>query len=270
MLGVLDLNISRQSMNDLVDLVNTKIKAVIDAAGPQVVYVDWEADTQTITGRYCEPGVDESWHLFSGGVSQDREQTAFYEWGTTKDDDTPEDKGHDELRKRQDSTLSPNTTAGNMTFEGLHHTETPLDVLLLIHSILGRIANYVIEGSINNPAAYNNSQQSLGFQITGSLLPDQYGRVFHPTKYGNSIIAKNVLNAITQEQAKLMNKPAVTTTVSCNVAGATGGPTTASSAPSPSATKQCHGVSGNMWVSSRDVAAQNVQDFCKQSSGSVE
>jgi hypothetical protein len=116
-------------MNDVVDLVNTKIKAVIDAAGPQVVYVDWEADTQAIAGRYCEPGVNETWVIGSGGVSQDREETAFYEWGTTKDDDTPVDKDHDELLKRPESTLSPNTIAGNLTFEGSHNKNSARSAL---------------------------------------------------------------------------------------------------------------------------------------------
>jgi hypothetical protein len=121
MLGLLNLSISRQALNDMVDLVNTKIKAVIDAAGPQVVYVDWEANTQTIAGRYCEPGVDETWAIIAGGASQDREETVFYEWGTTKDDDPPVDKGHDELLTHTESTLSPSTTAGNLTFEGSHN-----------------------------------------------------------------------------------------------------------------------------------------------------
>ena len=34
--------------------------------------------------------------------------------------------------------------------------------------------------------------------------------------------------------------------------------------------KVCHGISGNKWVVSRDVAAQNAADFCKQSSSTVE
>ena len=125
MLELLNLSISRQAMNDMVDLVNTKIKSVIDAAGPQVVYVDWEANTQAITGRYCEPGVDETWAIIAGGASQDREETAFYEWGTTKDDDPPVNKDHDELLNYPESTLSPNTIAGNLTFEGSYN-KTPL------------------------------------------------------------------------------------------------------------------------------------------------
>jgi len=51
--------------------------------------------------------------------------------------------------------------------------------------------------------------------------------------------------------------------------GATKEPT---SNPSPSFVEKndCHGVSGDHWVRSRDLAAQNANDFCKQSSGSVE
>jgi hypothetical protein len=45
--------------------------------------------------------------------------------------------------------------------------------------------------------------------------------VFHPTKYGHSIIAKNIMNAITEEQAKLMNQPAPTTTLGCSASAAT-------------------------------------------------
>ena len=46
-----------------------------------------------------------------------------------------------------------------------------------------------------------------------------------------------------------------------------------SQTPTPSlvpVVKQCHGVSGNTWVVSRDVAAQNAADFCQQTSNTVE
>lgn len=107
-----------KAMNDLVDLVNNKIKAVVAAAGPQVVFVDWQGDMDAIKGRYCEPGVNETWKD-GHGVSEDREETVFYEWGTTKDDDDSDEKGHDELKKRQDITSTPNSPAANATFEGM-------------------------------------------------------------------------------------------------------------------------------------------------------
>ena len=49
--------------------------------------------------------------------------------------------------------------------------------------------------------------------------------------------------------------------------------TTPSPTPTPSLSpvkKECHGVSGYKWVISRDVAAQNAADFCKQKSNTVE
>lgn len=107
-------------MNDLVDLVNTKIKAVINKAGPQVVFVDWSMDVDAIKGRYCEPGVDELWDKDTKhGISQNREETVYYEWGTSKDDDDSDDKSHDGLRRRQNTTRALDTAAGNATFEGM-------------------------------------------------------------------------------------------------------------------------------------------------------
>lgn len=98
---------------------------------------------------------------------------------------------------------------------------------------------------------------------TGSFLPDKYGRVFHPTKYGHSIITKNIVNAITEEQAKLMNQPASTTTLGCPVS-----PATPTATVSPS--KYCNGVQGNVWVVDRDTAVDSAYTFCNQSGTTVE
>lgn len=85
----------RNTMNGLVDAVNQKIQDAINSFGSQAIYVPWEADVDFITGHYCEPGVDE-WNAVN------REQTAFYEWGSDLDDlSQPSDS--DELRKRQAS-----------------------------------------------------------------------------------------------------------------------------------------------------------------------
>ena len=66
-------------MNQLADLVNSKIKAVCDAT-PRCVFVDTNPYNDLITGHYCEPGVDETYSYIHGGVSKNREQTFFYEW----------------------------------------------------------------------------------------------------------------------------------------------------------------------------------------------
>ncbi|KAI9871960.1 MAG: hypothetical protein M1830_002216 [Pleopsidium flavum] len=103
----------RTKMNALVDLVNDKIEIVCSDAGPQCVCVDPQADVDAIKGRYCEPGVNEK---YWGGSPDgwNREETVYYEWSTTKDDDYDHDKGRDENAKRADKTYN----SSNDTFEG--------------------------------------------------------------------------------------------------------------------------------------------------------
>ena len=62
----------RTTMNGLVDAVNQKFQDAIGRFGSQTVYIPWAAGVVIITGRYCEPGIDE-WNALN------REQTAFYE-----------------------------------------------------------------------------------------------------------------------------------------------------------------------------------------------
>jgi hypothetical protein len=69
-------------MNNLVDNVNSKIRAVCEAT-PQCVYIDNMANINAVQGHFCEPGVDERYHWIGGGVSKDREETWFYEWYAT-------------------------------------------------------------------------------------------------------------------------------------------------------------------------------------------
>lgn len=69
-----------------------------------------------------------------------REETAYYEWGTTKDDDDSDDKSHDELRRRQDITQAPNTPAGDMTFEGMFIRTISLHLFI---DLIARILMYV-------------------------------------------------------------------------------------------------------------------------------
>jgi hypothetical protein len=83
-------------MNDLVDDVNSKIKAVCDA-NPQCIFIDAMASINRLEGHFCEPGVDESydWARFFGHaadrfvtrgstrhflLTSSREETWFYEW----------------------------------------------------------------------------------------------------------------------------------------------------------------------------------------------
>jgi hypothetical protein len=49
----------RQEMNELVDMVNLKIKEAVARAGSQFVLVEYDSYVGRLKGRYCLPGVKE-------------------------------------------------------------------------------------------------------------------------------------------------------------------------------------------------------------------
>lgn len=49
----------RRMFNDLANALNAEIESAADRAGPQVVYVDYDAEFGICKGRICEPGVIE-------------------------------------------------------------------------------------------------------------------------------------------------------------------------------------------------------------------
>lgn len=62
------------------------------------------------------------------------------------------------------------------------------------------------------------------------------GRVFHLTKFGNAIVANNIIQAMVTEQAKMMNQPADPTVIdpnSCPASGTTSDPPPVTSTPAP-------------------------------------
>ena len=178
----------RTVMNNLVDAVNQKIQDAIQRFGEQAIFVPWGPDVDCIGGHYCEPDVDESNAI-------DREQTAFYEWGTTKDDDLGDDK-HDELRKRQEpGKLQAGQDLKN-TWEG---------------AISGWVTEAIQDGA--KPEDFGLNQDDVVQAQSGLLLPDKYGRVFHPTRFAHMMIAENVLRTMDLTKAKSKGKKAATTTI---------------------------------------------------------
>lgn len=188
----------RKTMNQLVDAVNQKIQDAINRAGDQVIYVPWGADVDYIDGHYCEPGVDE-WDAVN------REKTVFYEWGTTIDDEgNPPAK--DELKKRQD---------GNDDKPGQAPGELEADQRLE-DTWEGQIANWVIDAIENKgakPEDYGLSEEDVVQAQGGLLLPDKYGRVFHPQQYSHLMIAENILRTMDMVKAKSAGQKAATTTL---------------------------------------------------------
>lgn len=177
----------RITMNKLVDAVNQKIQDAIGRFGDQGVFVPWGPDVDYIVGHYCEPGVDESNAI-------DREQTAFYEWGTTKDDEGGSE--HDELRKRQAPGILQDGQDLKDTWEG---------------AIASWVTDAIKDGA--KPEDFDLTQDDVVDAQSGILLPDKYGRIFHPTRFAHMMIAENVLRTMDLIKAKSIGKKAATTTL---------------------------------------------------------
>lgn len=155
-----------------------------------MIFVSWEGSINYITGHFCEPGVNE-W------IAADREQTAFYEWSSTLDDkDHIEDK--DELRRRQVSENIPSGESLDDTFEG---------------AITKWILDAMREDPSIKPEDLNMTNDDLVHAQSGFFLPDEYGRIFHPQKYGHAMIAEAVLRSMNAVKAQSMGQKAATTTL---------------------------------------------------------
>lgn len=226
-------------MNDLTDAVNQKIQDAIGRAGNQVIFVPWEGDIDFITGHFCEPGVNE-W------IGEDREQTAFYEWGSTLDDNSDiQDK--DELKKRQaPGVLSPGQNL-NDTFEG---------------AITAWILEAMQKDKSITPADLNMTSEDVVHAQSGLLLPDKYGRIFHPQKFGHAMISESILRTMDDVKAKSMGQKAATTTL-------IGCPAPTGPASHPGEHNQCYSdsPSSDQATFALDAGDGAIHDFCLKHKG---
>ena len=65
------LTTGRKQLNDLADLVNSKIEAVCQE-NPECVFVDANPSLDTYDGHFCQPGVDETLKSSGGKDGFDR------------------------------------------------------------------------------------------------------------------------------------------------------------------------------------------------------
>ncbi|KAI4121338.1 MAG: hypothetical protein LQ338_006426 [Usnochroma carphineum] len=174
------------------------------------------------------PGINEYYY---GGVDSpldgwNREQTVFYEWSTTKDDDVDGEKAIDQPQKRDEDEQRGESF---ISLETRSNTLGPLNN----DTFAGAIGNWIIQGT--KDGSLNVSAAHFGELHSDVNLLSRVGRVFHLTKFGNQIIANSIIRAMVAEQAKMMNQPADPTVIDLSQCLASD---TTSTSPSPVAPAQ--------------------------------
>ncbi|KAF2854238.1 SGNH hydrolase [Plenodomus tracheiphilus IPT5] len=157
----------RKDLNQMVRSVNDIIRKAVTAAGPNVRFIDYDAQIAATRGRYCEAGVDEP--------APNRRELAFYEWNTV---DTGENKK--KLQNRTGDDVPKGSFQGGIAKE--------------IKKTLEEHPDWQFDpekGFVNKTRGVN--EQGAIEDAIHWLLPDSYKRVFHLRPKGHWIVAEMVV-----------------------------------------------------------------------------
>jgi lysophospholipase L1-like esterase len=175
----------RRKLNQLVELANTEIKAAVERAGAQVVYLDINQYYEIWGGRFCETGVVEP--------APDSDILLFFERYTGEGDFPFRIKV-----RREDTALEP-VSSSNGTFEA--------QVNEYVQQTLQKHPDWITD--LKTDAYYESPINELSSRQASLILPDSWLRVFHPRPNGHAIIAMYTLYHMEREMAKLLNLPIV-------------------------------------------------------------
>ncbi|KAJ3549763.1 hypothetical protein NM208_g348 [Fusarium decemcellulare] len=179
----------RKKMNELVVKVNEKIQTAVDRAGSNVKFIDYDDLIGDLHGRYCEAGVDES-----ASDAGQRNGLMFYEFSTM-------DPGGSDPQKR---SVEPQAAG---TFSGDANTYA------YILNIAEPGAEFAHGSSSMASASLNETNSLISIQAeedgdedwsigVPNMLPDGYGRAFHPQILLHHLIADHIV----WEMVSLNNK----------------------------------------------------------------
>ncbi|PKY04114.1 fibronectin type III domain protein [Aspergillus campestris IBT 28561] len=174
----------RKIMNDLVDAVNSKIV---------FKFVDYDPYVGKFKGRFCESGVDES-----TVESNTRTGLMFYELNTW------DPLGRNPWKRSQDNPLEG-------TFEG------DMNILAQITLLMDPDAKLTDQALISGISADSlPTSDVVPFSTAAvpdveipNILPDGYGRVFHPQILLHGLIAERVIYEIVNKNEQDNGFPAI-------------------------------------------------------------
>ncbi|GAT25369.1 fibronectin type III domain protein [Aspergillus luchuensis] len=174
----------RKTMNDLVDSVNKKISSAVERAGAQVKFVDYDSYVGYFNGRFCEAGVDKS-----TSDSNTREGLMFYELNTW------DPIGSNPHKRSQDRPLEG-------TFEGSVNEYAEITKLLDPDAQFSKQTSVSDDTTdmtlVESKLSLSAVSESSDIEVP-NVLPDGYGRVFHPQIQLHELIANLVIYEMTNK-----------------------------------------------------------------------
>lgn len=157
----------RAALNEMVLSVNNVLRRAVEAAGPNIHFIDYDSRVALLRGRYCEAGVFEP--------DPNRRELMFYEWDTV-------DRGENK------TGLLNNTGDGvpKGSFEGG------------IAEQINRTLSEHPDWSFNPDKGFvkknetDVDDQGIVEDTIHWLIPDSYKRVFHMRPHGHWIVARMI------------------------------------------------------------------------------
>ncbi|OAR01499.1 hypothetical protein LLEC1_05006 [Akanthomyces lecanii] len=179
---------NRRAMNSLVDAMNSRLADAVERAGPSVTFVNYDQYTGRWGGRFCEKGVDES-----TSASNTRKGLMFYElnsWDVL---------GFSPWKRSNDDPLEG-------TFDG------DQEILAQITLLMDEGAKFTQEQANTRSfaAVKNAALASSNFNVqVPNLLPDGYGRVFHPQILLHQLISNLIIYHMVDRNLQTHGLPSV-------------------------------------------------------------
>lgn len=230
--------------------MNKALNDAVTRAGDGVTFVDYDKYNVQGRGRFCEDAYKET--------NPNRYGLNFYEWNT--DDSADETDGLTASSSDSAGSFEPSLVM-NGTFEAAIN-DWVRETLAKNPDWAKDVANAQGAAPSIDSVQATDEQKAIGY--SSSVVPDSYGRVFHPRPNGHAMIANLVLYHVSENYAKRINQKwseEELTKDTCSAKGASTTPT--GPAPSPSCdTNALSGIPYNVFSGSSSGSTDVYGKFC--------
>jgi hypothetical protein len=240
----------RKQMNQLVLNMNKILSDAVARAGDAVTFVDYDKYYAEGRGRFCEDAYKET--------DPNRYGLLFYEWNT--DDSADETDGLTASSVESTGSFEPSLVM-NGTFEAAIN-DYARQTLEKNPEWAKDVANAQGAAPSIDSVMATDEQKEIGH--SSSVIPDSYGRVFHPRPNGHAMIANLILYHVSENYAKRINQKWSQEELTSDTCSAKESSTTPTG-PAPTASCDTHALSGipyNVFSGSSSGSTDVYGNFC--------